>query len=79
MRLDLALLAALTAAAPAAAPVVTYDPGTEFHHYRSYAWAFSHAPSNMDPTLYRQVRHSIDQSLEAHGFVHSPYPDFAVG
>lgn len=78
MRLDLVLLAALTAAAPAA-PVVSYDPGTEFHHYRSYTWAFTHAPANMDPTLYRQVRHSIDQSLEAHGFVHSPHPDFAVG
>jgi len=79
MRLELALLAVLTAAAPAAAPVVSYDPDTEFHHYRSYTWAFAHTPSNIDPTLYRQVRHSIDQSLEAHGFVHSPHADFAVG
>jgi hypothetical protein len=77
MRLGLALLAAL-ASAPAA-PVVSYYPGTNFGHYRSYSFVFSNPPSNMDPTLYRQVRAAIDHSLGAHGFVHSRPGDFAVG
>jgi hypothetical protein len=38
MRLGLALLAAL-ASAPAA-PVVSYYPGTNFGHYRSYSFVF---------------------------------------
>jgi hypothetical protein len=78
MRVGLALLAASLASAPAA-PVVSYDPGTDFSHYRSYSFVFPHAPANMDPTLYRQVRAAIDHSLGAYGFGHSRPGDFAVG
>jgi hypothetical protein len=78
MRLGLTLLAATLAGAPAA-PVVSYEQGTDFDHYRSYSFVFPHAPANMDPTLYRQVRAAIDHSLGAHGFRHSRPGDFAVG
>jgi len=77
MRLGLALLAALTAGAPAA-PVVSYDPTTNFSHYRSYSWVFPHPPANVDQTLYRQVQVAIDRSLTARGFGHTRPGDFAV-
>jgi hypothetical protein len=76
MFLGSTLLAALLAGTPA--PVVSYDPATDFSHYRSYSWVFSHTPANMDPTLYRQVRVAVERSLGAHGFVHSRPGDFAV-
>ena len=78
MRLGLALLATSLAGAPAT-PVVSYYPGTDFSHYRSYSFAFARPPANMDPTLYRGVRAAIDHSLGAHGFVRSSPGDFAVG
>ena len=78
MRLGLALLAASLASGPAI-PVVSYDEQTDFSHYRSYSFVFPHAPANMDPSLYRQVRAAIDHSLGAHGFVHSRPGDFAIG
>jgi hypothetical protein len=78
MRLALALLAASLASGPTM-PVVSYDEATDFSHYRSYSFVFPHAPANMDPTLYRQVRAAIDHSLDAHGFVHSNPGDFAIG
>jgi hypothetical protein len=77
MRAFLALLAAMTASAPAA-PVVSYDPATNFDHYRNYSWVFPHPPANMDQTLYRQVHAAIDHSLGAHGFGKSSPGDFAV-
>jgi len=74
-----ALVLSGAAAVASAAPVVSYDPETDFSHYRSYSFAFAHAPSNIDPTLYRQVRAAIDHSLGAHGFGHSKPGEFAVG
>ena len=81
MRSILATAVAAALAGPPSAPVVTYDPSTDFTHYRSYSWAFANPPAAMDQTLYRQVRHSMDASLGAHGFVQgqSDTSDFAVG
>jgi len=76
MALSLTFLAALLAGAPA--PVVSYESTTDFSHYGSYSWVFAHAPANMDPTLYRQVRAAVDHSLRAHGFVQSQPGDFAI-
>ena len=78
MRLSLTLMAASLAGA-STAPVVSYDGATDFSHYRSFSFVFPHAPANMDPTLYRQVRAAIDRSLGAQGFAHSRPGDFAVG
>jgi hypothetical protein len=77
MRVGLALLASVVASAPAA-PVISYDPATNFNHYRNYTWVFPHPPANVDQTLYRQVHVAIDRSLSAHGFGHSSPGDFAV-
>lgn len=79
MRADLAILFTLAAATPAT-PVVSYDPATNFGHYRSYSWAFNSMPGGMDPTLYRQVHVSIDHALGSHGFVktNQNQSDFAV-
>ena len=77
MALGLALSAALAASAHAA-PVISYDPETDFSHYRNYSFVFPHPPANIDPTLYRQVRAAVDHSLGAHGFGHSRPGDFAV-
>jgi hypothetical protein len=77
MRLILALVLTLAAAAPAA-PVVVFDPGTDFSHFRSYTWVFKSPPGGMDPNLYRQIRVAVDHSLGAHGFVKSNDGDFAV-
>jgi hypothetical protein len=77
MRLLLALSLASLAAAPPA-PVVSYDPKTDFHHLRTYSWVFKATPGGMNPNLYRQVRVAVDRSLAAHGFVKSDYGDFAV-
>jgi hypothetical protein len=76
MFMGMTALAALVAGTPA--PVVSYDQTTDFSHYASYSWAFLHQPTNMDPTLYRQVRAAVDRSLGAHGFGHSSPGDFAV-
>ncbi len=78
MRLGFALVAALMANAPPAAPVVSFDPSTNFSHFRSYSWVFEHPPATMDQNLYRQVRVSVDRSLEAHGFTQSAPGDFAI-
>ena len=77
MHMVLALLAAV--AGPSAAPVVSYDPATDFSHYRNYSFAFAHAPANMDPTLYRQVRAAVDHSLRGQGYRIAKPGDFAVG
>jgi hypothetical protein len=77
MRLLLALSLAAVAQAPSA-PVVSYDPGTDFSHYLRYKWVFTHTPTGMDPNLYRQVQVAIDRSLGAHGFVKADHADFAV-
>ena len=77
MSLRVTLLAALLAGTPAA-PVVSYYPGTDFSHYGTYSWVFTHTPANMDPTLYRQVRVAVDRTLGAHGYGHSSPGDFAV-
>jgi hypothetical protein len=77
MRLLAIVSLALLAAAPPA-PVVSYDPSTDFHHFRTYSWVFRGTPGGMDANLYRQVRVAVDHSLGAHGFVKSDYGDFAV-
>lgn len=73
-------LIAFVAAVQAApsAPVVTFDPGTDFSHYHSYKWVFASPPGSMDQTLYRQIRLAVDRSLEARGFGKSDHGDFAV-
>lgn len=77
MPLFLALALAVQSAAPPA-PVVSYDPATDFTHYRSYTWVFTGPPGGMDPNLYRQVRVAVDRALAAEGFIQSDYGDFAV-
>jgi hypothetical protein len=77
MCLALAAAAALISGAPAAG-VISYEPNADFRHYRSYEWVFPHAPANLDPTLYRQVRAAVDHSLQAQGFRHSQHGDLAV-
>ena len=77
MRIIIALAAVMQAAAPSA-PVVSFDPAADFHQFRSYNWVFVSTPSGMDQNLYRQIRHAVDESLGAHGFVQSKHGDFAV-
>ncbi|HVI80122.1 MAG TPA: DUF4136 domain-containing protein [Candidatus Acidoferrum sp.] len=76
MRSLIALVAALQMAP--SAPVVSFDPAADFHQLRSYNWVFVSTPSGMDQNLYWQIRHAVDQSLRAHGFVQSSHGDFAV-
>jgi hypothetical protein len=77
MRAIMIALAAVLQAAPSA-PVVSFNPAADFSHFRSYNWVFSSPPGGMDPNLYRQIRHAVDESLSAHGFVQSKEGDFAV-
>jgi hypothetical protein len=77
MRILLALAAVLPAAAPSS-PVTSFDPSTNFSHYRTYQWVFASPPGGMDVNLYRQIRVAVDHSLGAHGFVQADYGDFAV-
>jgi len=77
MRAFIALAAVFQTAAPSA-PIVSFDPGTDFHQFRSYTWVYASTPSGMDQNLYRQIRHAVDESLGAHGFVRSEHGDFAV-
>ena len=72
-----ALIIAAQASA-SAAPVVSYDPATDFSHLRSYSWVFEAPPGGIDQNLYRQIHVAVDRSLEAHGFVKSNQGDFAV-
>jgi Domain of unknown function (DUF4136) len=77
MRTIIALLAVLQAAT-ASAPVASFDPETDFSHYRSYKWVFHSPPAGMDQNLYRHIRFAVDRSLAAHGFVRSDEGEFAV-
>ena len=77
MRILLALAAALQGAA-APAPVTSFDPSTNFSHYRTYQWVFASPPGGMDVNLYRQIRVAVDHSLGSHGFVRADHGDFAV-
>jgi len=77
MRLLLPLAFILMAAAPPA-PVVAYDPASDFSRYHSYSWVYQGAPAGMDLNLYQQIRVAVDRSLRARGFVQSNDGDFAV-
>jgi hypothetical protein len=77
MRIFFVLAAALQAAAPSS-PVTSFDPATNFSHYRTYQWAFAGPPGGMDVNLYRQIRVAVDHSLATHGFVRVNHGDLAV-
>jgi hypothetical protein len=72
-----AVIAALQAAVPSA-PVVSFDPATDFSHYHSYKWVFAGPPGGIDRNLYRQIHFAVDRSLGAYGFGKSSNGDFAV-
>jgi len=77
MRMLVALLALMQAAGPSA-PITSYFPDTDFSQLRSYTWVFASPPAGIDPNLYRQIHHAVDQSLAAHGFAKKDDGDFAV-
>jgi len=64
----------------ATTPQVRYDadPTANIAAYRSYSWAFSAMPSNINPLLYQRVKDGIDRTLASRGYSASQNGDFAV-
>lgn len=72
------LVAAMAACSSTPRIDTDHDPTADFSRYQTYSWAYTAAPSGMNPLLYERVRGSIDRSLAARGFTQQSPGDFAV-
>lgn len=83
MKLQAATLAcfALLTASCATTPKVTFDadPSADFSSFRTYSWAYSSAPSGVNPLLTQRVKTAVESVLATRGYTKADPGNFAVG
>jgi hypothetical protein len=75
-----ALVGATTASAAHAGPKISTDtlPGANFGSYKTFGWANSRPPANMDPVAFARIQEDVEGGLASKGYTKSNTPDLAL-
>jgi hypothetical protein len=75
-----AAIGATIAVSAHAGPKISTDtlPGANFAQYKTFGWANSAPPANMDPVAFARIQMDIESALAGKGYTKSANPDLGL-